>query len=85
MRNVVPFGCFVNVGLKEDGLLHVSEGCPSAGIAIGDRMEGLTVKDIDAVGGKLTLTRRPARWAGAGEVASARNTAGHTSGESSGS
>ena len=25
MRNVTPFGCFVNVGLKDDGLLHVSE------------------------------------------------------------
>ena len=25
VRNVTPFGCFVNVGLKDDGLLHVSE------------------------------------------------------------
>jgi uncharacterized protein len=25
VRNVTPFGCFVNVGLEHDGLLHVSE------------------------------------------------------------
>ena len=25
VRNVTPFGCFINVGLKEDGLLHVSK------------------------------------------------------------
>lgn len=25
VRNVTPFGAFVDVGLKEDGLLHVSE------------------------------------------------------------
>ncbi len=25
VRNITPFGCFVNVGLKDDGLLHVSQ------------------------------------------------------------
>ena len=33
VRNVTPFGCFVNVGLKEDGLLHVSKMGPLAAAA----------------------------------------------------
>ena len=31
VRNVTSFGCFVNVGLKEDGLLHVSKMRPLQG------------------------------------------------------
>ena len=42
VRNVVDFGCFVDIGLKNDGLIHISELSdgyikhPSDVVSVGD-------------------------------------------------
>lgn len=56
VRNVTPFGCFVNVGLKEDGLLHVSQ-MRGAGIDkahVGWRLD-VIVLNVDLERRKLSL------------------------------
>jgi protein Tex len=39
VRNITPFGCFVNVGLKDDGLLHVSQMRTAGGGRVSDPLE----------------------------------------------
>lgn len=61
VRNVVDFGAFVDIGLKEDGLIHVSKltkekiSHPSEVIAIGDILE-VTVYNIDEERHKVQLS-----------------------------
>lgn len=61
VRNVVDFGAFVDIGLKEDGLIHVSKltkekiSHPSEVIAIGDILE-VTVFNIDEERHKVQLS-----------------------------
>jgi len=54
VRNVVDFGAFVDIGAKEDGLVHVSKMAdrfvrnPHEVVAVGDRVEVTVVKvDVD--------------------------------------
>ena len=42
VRNVIDFGCFVDIGLLQDGLVHISEICdryikhPLEAVSVGD-------------------------------------------------
>lgn len=61
VRNVVDFGAFVDIGLKEDGLLHISEmsqmyvNDPFEIVEIGQNLE-VKVLDVDQKRGRISLT-----------------------------
>ncbi len=61
VRNVVDFGAFVDIGLHEDGLVHISKmskqriNHPSEVVAVGDIVK-VWVYDIDMDRGKVQLT-----------------------------
>ncbi len=63
VRNVVDFGAFVDVGLKQDGLVHISQVAnhyvahPMDVVAIGD-VVNVWVLEIDQKKGRLSLTMR---------------------------
>ena len=63
VRNVVDFGCFVDIGVHHDGLLHISEMSdryvkhPSELFKTGDVIE-VRVKDVDVVKHRISLTRK---------------------------
>lgn len=54
VRNVVDFGCFVDVGIKEDGLLHASKFIAGT-IGIGDVIE-VIVDHVEPERGRLKLS-----------------------------
>lgn len=61
VRNVVDFGVFVDIGVKQDGLVHVSKMAnrfirhPSEAAAVGDTVK-VWVSGIDKERGKIGLT-----------------------------
>ena len=61
VRNIVDFGAFVDIGLKNDALLHISEisnkfiNSPLDVLSVGDLIE-VTVKSIDYGKGRIGLT-----------------------------
>ena len=63
VRNVTAFGCFVDIGVHHDGLLHISEmsdrfvKSPSDLFAVGDVIE-VRVKDVDVARHRISLTRK---------------------------
>ena len=64
VRNVVDFGCFVDIGVHEDGLLHVSEMSdrrfvkhPRELFAVGDVIE-VKIKAVDMQRKRISLTRK---------------------------
>ena len=63
VRNVIDFGCFVDIGVHHDGLLHISEMSdkfvkrPSDLFSVGDVIEVL-VKDVDLKKNRIALTRK---------------------------
>ena len=63
VRNVTAFGCFVDIGVHHDGLLHISEmsdrfvKSPSDLFAVGDVIE-VRVKDVDIARHRISLTRK---------------------------
>ena len=63
VRNVVDFGCFVDIGVHHDGLLHISEMSdkfikhPSEMIKTGDVIE-VRIKDVDVKKHRISLTRK---------------------------
>ena len=63
VRNVVDFGCFVDIGVHHDGLLHISEMSdryikhPSELFKTGDVIE-VRIKDVDVVKHRISLTRK---------------------------
>lgn len=63
VRNVVDFGAFVDIGIKNDGLVHISQlsekfvKCPIDVVSIGDTVK-VKVIDIDRKKGKVGLTMR---------------------------
>lgn len=62
VRNVVDFGAFVDVGVKEDGLLHISEMAdryinnPHEEVSVGDRVE-VSITSVDPEQGQIGLSR----------------------------
>ena len=64
VRNVVDFGCFVDIGVHEDGLLHVSEMSdrrfvkhPRELFSVGDVID-VKVKSVDMQRKRISLTRK---------------------------
>ncbi len=61
VRNVVDFGAFVDLGVKQDGLVHVSKMAdryvknPHEVVAVGDRVE-VTVVSVDRKRGRIGLS-----------------------------
>ncbi|MDR0652593.1 MAG: RNA-binding transcriptional accessory protein [Synergistaceae bacterium] len=61
VRNVVDFGAFVDIGVKQDGLVHVSKMAnrfvkhPGEVVAVGDTVK-VWVESIDKERGKIGLT-----------------------------
>ena len=63
VRNVVDFGCFVDIGVHHDGLLHISEmsdkfvNRPSDLFKTGDVIE-VKIKDVNVEKHRISLTRK---------------------------
>ncbi|MCD4685668.1 MAG: helix-hairpin-helix domain-containing protein, partial [Anaerolineae bacterium] len=63
VRNVVDFGAFVDIGVKQDGLVHISEMAdhrvddPYAVVSVGDVIE-VTVLNVDLDRGRIGLSMR---------------------------
>lgn len=60
VRNVVDFGVFVDIGVKQDGLLHRSQIPPEAELAVGDALP-VTILRVEADRGRISLG-----WGGEG-------------------
>ncbi len=64
VRNVVDFGAFVDIGVKQDGLVHVSELAdrfvrnPLEVVQVGDLVE-VRVLSVDVARGRVALSMRP--------------------------
>jgi uncharacterized protein len=67
VRNVVDFGAFVDIGVKQDGLVHVSKMPPREGsryvrnplevVSVGDVVD-VTVISVDLERGRIGLSMR---------------------------
>ncbi|HBE81053.1 MAG TPA: RNA-binding transcriptional accessory protein [Firmicutes bacterium] len=63
VRNVIDFGAFVDIGVKQDGLVHVSELSdkfvknPTDVVAVGDIVE-VRVKEVDLVRKRIALSMK---------------------------
>ena len=63
VRNVIDFGAFVDIGIKNDGLVHISELSdkfvrnPMEEVAVGDIIKVRVIK-IDKEKGKVSLSRK---------------------------
>lgn len=63
VRNVVDFGAFVDIGVKQDGLIHISQfgsrfiKHPMEVVSVGDIIK-VTVLDVDLRRGRIALTRK---------------------------
>ena len=61
VRNVIDFGAFVDIGVHEDGLVHISQMCdkfikhPLEVVSVGDIVD-VTVLDVDEKKGRISLT-----------------------------
>ncbi len=63
VRNVIDFGAFVDIGVHQDGLVHISQICskyikhPSEVLAVGDKVS-VTVLAVDKEKGRISLTMK---------------------------
>jgi len=63
VRNVIDFGAFVDIGVHQDGLLHISEIAdrfikhPSEVLSVGDIVK-VKIKSVDVKRKRIGLTRR---------------------------
>ena len=63
VRNVIDFGCFVDIGIKNDGLVHISEMTdrfikhPSEVVSVGDIID-VYVKDVNLEKQKVSLSMK---------------------------
>ena len=63
VRNVIDFGAFVDIGVHQDGLVHVSQLCdrfikhPLEAVSVGDIVE-VTVLEVDEKKGRISLTMK---------------------------
>lgn len=66
VRNVIDFGCFVDCGVHEDGLVHISQICnrfikhPLEAVKVGDIVK-VWVLDVDMKRNRISLTMRQDR------------------------
>jgi uncharacterized protein len=73
VTNIVAFGCFVDIGVHQDGLVHVSQLAdryikdPNDVVKVGQRVQ-VTVQSVDLARGRIALTmRKDGRGAPTGE------------------
>ena len=63
VRNVIDFGVFVDIGVHQDGLVHISRVCnryikhPSEVVSVGDVVK-VAVLDVDEKRKRISLTMR---------------------------
>ena len=63
VRNVIDFGAFVDIGVHQDGLVHISEICrkyikhPSEVLSVGDHVK-VKIKSIDLTKKRIGLTMK---------------------------
>ena len=55
VRNVVDFGAFIDIGVKQDGLLHRSQIPRSETLNVGDILT-ISIQSIDAKRGRIGLS-----------------------------
>jgi uncharacterized protein len=55
VRNVVDFGAFIDIGVKQDGLLHRSQVPPGTLLKVGDIIEVL-IQNVEVERGRIGLT-----------------------------
>ena len=66
MRNVIDFGAFVDIGVHQDGLVHISQICdrfirhPSEALSVGDVVE-VKVLDVDEKKKRISLSIKQAK------------------------
>ena len=66
VRNVVDFGAFIEIGVHQDGLVHISEITekyikhPSEALKVGQIVE-VKIKDVDVKKNRIGLTMRAPR------------------------
>lgn len=66
VRNIVDFGCFVDIGVHEDGLVHISRICdryikhPLEAVKVGEVVK-VWVLDVDMKRKRISLTMRPSQ------------------------
>jgi len=54
VRNVVDFGAFVDIGVKQDGLLHRSRIAQRVHLSVGDVIE-VEILSIESERGRISL------------------------------
>ena len=63
VRNVIDFGAFVDIGVHQDGLVHISEICdryikhPSEVLSVGD-IVNVKVLKVDVAKKRISLTMK---------------------------
>ncbi len=63
VRNVIDFGAFVDIGVHQDGLVHISQICnryikhPTDVLQVGDVVK-VKILDVDAAKNKISLTMK---------------------------
>lgn len=63
VRNVIDFGAFIDIGVHQDGLVHISQICdkyikhPSEVLSVGDNVE-VKILDIDLKKKRISLTMK---------------------------
>ena len=63
VRNVIDFGVFVDIGVHQDGLVHISQVCsrklrhPSEVVQVGDVVK-VAVLDVDEQRKRISLTMK---------------------------
>ena len=63
VRNVIDFGAFVDIGVHQDGLVHISQICdkyikhPSEVLSVGDPVE-VKILDVDMAKKRISLTMK---------------------------
>lgn len=64
VRNIADFGAFVDIGLKNDGLIHISQmsekriSHPLEVLSVNQQLSAIRVIDVDTVKGKVALSLR---------------------------
>ncbi len=88
VTNVTAFGAFVDIGVHQDGLIHISElsdnyvGDPASVVKAGDRLD-VTVIGVDRARGRISLSAKSRPTIGGGAGAAHRSEARATSSVSS--
>ena len=63
VRNVVDFGAFIDIGVHQDGLVHISRICdkfikhPSEVLSVGDIVD-VKILDVDTERKRISLTMK---------------------------